>query len=341
METETDELRTEGAEPEEEGGPIKPFLEHLEDLRWMLIKSGTALGIAVVVCLLAGNYVIGVLMYPLTKAKVSYPKQVQVVNFLFGTNRLGTFQLSPEQQKTFAISTNRFVTIYTEPVSVGTNLLLGLRLDTNAPSETAQRLNIAIVNLSPAGSFIVAFQVAIYAGIVIAAPFIIYFIAHFVFPALKMREKKYIYRGMFFSLALFLTGVSFCYFVLMPVALMASVQYTEWLGLSAPQWRAEDYISFVTKFMLGMGVGFEMPVVLLILVKIGVLNYRLLASARRYVIVINFTLGAILTTPEVITQILMALPLQLLYEITIWIAWYWERQDKKRALAAESGGGID
>ncbi len=94
--------------------------------------------------------------------------------------------------------------------------------------------------------------------------------------------------------------------------------------------------------MLGMGVGFEMPVVLLILVKLGILSYRTLASARRYVIVINFTLGAILTTPEVITQVLMALPLQLLYEITIWIAWFWERQEKKKALAAEaSGGGTD
>ena len=82
-----------------------------------------------------------------------------------------------------------------------------------------------------------------------------------------------------------------------------------------------------------MGLGFELPVVVLTLVKIGVLNYRILASARRYVIVICFVLGAVLTTPEVITQILMALPLLLLYEISVWIAWYWERQEKKREAA--------
>ena len=84
----------------------------------------------------------------------------------------------------------------------------------------------------------------------------------------------------------------------MPVALAASVQYAEWLGFTANQWRAEDYVGFVCKFMLGMGLGFELPVVVLTLVKIGVLNYRMLAAGRRYVIVISAVLGAVLTTPE-------------------------------------------
>jgi len=74
-----------------------------------------------------------------------------------------------------------------------------------------------------------------------------------------------------------------------------------------------------------------MPVVILTLVKIGVLNYRILSKGRRYMIVINLVLGALLTTPEVITQLIMFLPLQLLYEISIWIAWYWERQERKKA----------
>jgi sec-independent protein translocase protein TatC len=177
----------------------------------------------------------------------------------------------------------------------------------------------------------VATKVALYGGLVVSAPFIFYFIAQFVFPALKIREKKYIYRGLGFAVGLFLTGVSFCYFVLMPVTLALSAQYAEWFGFKATQWRAEDYIGFVCKFMLGMGLGFELPVVVLTLVKIGLLSYRTLAGARRYVIVISFVLGAVLTTPEVITQVLMAVPLLLLYEISVWIAWYWERQEKKRA----------
>ncbi|MGH7939970.1 MAG: twin-arginine translocase subunit TatC, partial [Limisphaerales bacterium] len=165
---------------------------------------------------------------------------------------------------------------------------------------------------------------------VLAAPFILYFIASFVFPALKMNERKHVYRSLFFGVGLFVAGVSFCYFVLMPVALAASQMYSNWLGLGALQWRAEDYISFVCKFMLGMGLGFELPVVVLTLVKIGVLSYSTLAGARRYMIVINLILGGVLTTPEPITQLVMFVPLQLLYEITVWIAWYWDRQEKKR-----------
>ena len=97
------------------------------------------------------------------------------------------------------------------------------------------------------------------------------------------------------------------------------------------QWRAEDYISFVCKFLLGMGLGFELPVVILTLVKIGVLDYAMLSKARRYMIVINLILGAVLTTPEPITQIVMFVPLQGLYELTVWIAWYWDQPDRARA----------
>jgi sec-independent protein translocase protein TatC len=93
--------------------------------------------------------------------------------------------------------------------------------------------------------------------------------------------------------------------------------------------------------MLGMGLGFEMPVVILTLVKIGILNYSILSKGRKYMIVINLVLGAVLTTPEVITQLIMFLPLQTLYEISIWVAWYWERQAKKReeAEAVAEGAG--
>jgi Sec-independent protein secretion pathway component TatC len=83
--------------------------------------------------------------------------------------------------------------------------------------------------------------------------------------------------------------------------------------------------------MLGMGLGFELPVVLLTLVKIGVLNYSILRKMWRYMLVINFVLGAVLTTPEVLTQVLMAVPLYMLYEITVWVAWYWDQPDRAKA----------
>ncbi len=315
-----------------EGGPVKAFLEHLEDFRWVLIKSSVALAVAMLLCLSAGNYVVKILKWPLTRAKITYSGTNQIVIASFGTNHLGNFQLTAEQQKSLNLGTNRFVAMQVEPLVVGTNQVLGWSvIDDPRAVADAQRLHIELVNLSPAGGFFVAFQVAFYGGMVLAAPFIFYFIMAFVFPALKMREQKYVFRGLFFGVGLFLAGISFCYFILMPVALAASQMYSNWLGFGALQWRAEDYISFVCRFMLGMGLGFELPVVLLTLVKIGVLSYATLSKARRYMIVINLVLGAVLTTPEVITQLVMFVPLQLLYEVTVWIAWYWDRQEKKTA----------
>jgi sec-independent protein translocase protein TatC len=262
-----------------------------------------------------------------------------------GTNQLGIFRVSTNEPLAAFAGTNRAVQLEIKPVLDGTNILLGVNVMPDAAAGVAgkDRLLMEIINLSPAGSFIVATKVAFFGGLVLASPFIFYFVAQFVFPALKLREKKYVYRGLGFGVGLFALGICFCYFILMPIALAASVQYAEWLGFSATQWRAEDYISFVSKFLLGMGLGFEMPVVVLTLVKLGVLSYRTLSRARRYVIVINFVLGAVLTTPEVITQVLMAIPLQILYEVSVWIAWYWERRDRKRAEAearAESAGSV-
>jgi sec-independent protein translocase protein TatC len=318
--------------PDDGGGPVKTFLEHLEDFRWVLVKLSVSLALAMLVCLFGANYVIAIIKWPLLRAPVAFSGTGQIAVVNFGTNHLGNFQLTPDEKKMLNLGTNRFVSVTVEPVTLGTNQVLGWRVsdDSNAIA-AAQRMKIELVNLNPAGGFFVAFQAALYGGLVLSAPFLLYFIMSFVFPALKMHEQKYVFRGLLLGVGLFLLGISFCYFALLPVALAASQKYSNWLGLGASQWRAEEYISFVCRFMLGMGLGFELPVVILTLVKIGVLSYATLAKARRYMIVINLILGAFLTTPEVVTQILMFVPLQLLYEITVWIAWYWDRQDKKRA----------
>jgi sec-independent protein translocase protein TatC len=340
----------------DEGGPVKNFLEHLEDFRWVLIKCVTAVGVAMLLCLIGANYVINIIKWPLTHDKiiytgdskidrafahgynifcatVSYPGTNQIALVSFGTNRVGQFQLTDEQQQALHLGTNRFVAVQVDPVTVGTNQVLGWKVIAGPGVEAdAQKMHINLINLNPAGGFFVAFQVALYGGMVLAGPLVLFFIATFIFPALKMHEKKHTFRAMIIGGGLFIVGVCFCFFILMPLALEASQKYSQWLGLGAFEWRAEDYISFVCKFMLGMGLGFELPVVILTLVKIGVLNYSMLRSMWRYMIVINLVLGALLTTPEVLTQVMMAVPLYMLYEITVWIAWYWEWRDRKRGL---------
>src|SRR5258707_541980 len=128
---------------EEEGGPVKSFLEHLEDLRWVLIKSVASLGVAILICLIGGNYVVDILKRPLRNARFSYPGTNQVVTVLLGTNQLGVFPLGPTEQAKFDLGTNRFVAVRVEPAVVGTNNVLAWRVD-NDPElvQRAQRLNI-------------------------------------------------------------------------------------------------------------------------------------------------------------------------------------------------------
>ena len=319
------------ADDDGEGGPIKPFLEHLEDFRWLLIKCLVVTLVGMVICLAAGDHLMEIIKLPLHKSAErndrEFSKQLLIV--MTGTNMIGKFEPPPEMANVLELGTNRRVVVELAPVRIGSNAFLAFVLSTNTAAAFKPAAH-ALLNLTPAGGFMVAFQLAIYGGIVLASPFLIFFIGQFLIPALKLNEKHYLLRGFFIGVLLFLSGVAFCYFKLMPVALDASAKYSQWLGISADQWTAENYISFVCKFMLGMGLGFEMPVVILIFVKLGVLNYKMLAGFRRYMIVINLVLGAVLTTPEVLTQVMMAIPLQILYEITVWIAWYWEWRDKKR-----------
>src|SRR5438067_2804072 len=179
---------------EEEGGPVKSFLEHLEDLRWVLIKSLVALGVGILICLIAGDHVTKILRRPLEKAKTSYPGTNQVVLAFLGTNRLGVFTFSADEQNAWQLSTNRYVAVHLEPGLIGTNRFLQFRVtDDKSVAEEAQRMQTTLMTMGPAAAFFTAFQVALYGGFGLASPFIFYFVASFTFPALRMKEKYYVY----------------------------------------------------------------------------------------------------------------------------------------------------
>src|SRR5438552_5420712 len=325
----TEEPRPEETE-EDGGGPVKTFLEHLEDLRWMLIKSGSALLVGMIVCLYATDKVVSILKWPLERAALLPIGHQQKVLVRLGSEQLFSFQPPSNRIGALDLGSNRTVIIQIEPIPEGTNIQFIARVDKDPPPGDLAGSATDLIYLDPAAPFMSSLHLAFFAGILLAAPFIFYFIGQFVMPALKIKEKKYFLRAFAIGVGLFVMGVCFCYFIIMPRALKFAELFALWMGIKVPEWRAETYFGFVTKFMLGMGLGFELPVVLLALVKIGILDYKKLSTMRRYMIVINLILGALLTTPEVFTQIMMAIPLQLLYEISVWIAWYWERKEKKR-----------
>lgn len=327
---------------EEEGGPVKGFLEHLEDLRWVLLKCVTALFVSLLICLLAAPVLVGILKRPLeesSKLVALYGGDATAVAVKLGTNTVGVFKPGKEYiekfSSTLGIKPEEKLTIDLYPLSYGENHFLAFRLNTNQ-NDFPQKAPVELLNLSPASGFMVALQVAFYGGLVFASPFILFFVAQFVLPALKVNELRYVRKAFLFSIGLFLAGLSLCYFILLPIALRAAVWFSNQMGFGAFQWTADTYISFVTKFLLAMGIGFELPIFLLLFVKLGLLSYSTLASNRKIIFVVILIASAILTPPDVVTQIAMTIPLYGLFEITALIAWWWERKEKKRKEAEEA-----
>ncbi len=336
----TDKLLAPESEEEDYGGPVKSFLEHLEDLRWTLIRVAIAIGIGMLVCLVASNRIVGVLTWPLDRANVLLEKYFQnhipenggLVFLEFGTN-VWRYPVEHDVFSAISDSTNQIAAFKFSTVAVGTNHLVTL-LPVPPPSlEQGMTRKGQLINLGPFEGFKVAFQVGLYGGIALASPFIFLFIGQFVLPALKISEKRMLYQGVMIGLGLFIIGVLFCYFVLLQVVVMAAVQFSNWLSFGAEQWRASDYIGTVCKLLLAMGLGFELPVVVLSLVKLGLLDYEAMRKFRPYWIVINLVISAFIMPPDGITMFMMALPMQLLFEISLLIARVWYRRDQREAAA--------
>jgi sec-independent protein translocase protein TatC len=317
----------------EDTGHKKSFWGHLADLRSALIRSVIAIGVALILCLFGSPWLVRVLMEPLRHMHM-FEKAKPTVTIEIGATKLGPFEVTREQFPGLPPGDAPNVVFRVGMAPMGKEQVATLTMESEA--KPGELIEVRLHNFSPAESFMVAFHVALFAALALAAPFWIFFMGGFILPALNLKERSVIFSWLGWSGFLFLAGTLSTYFFLLPVALRASVQYSDLLGFSAQDWRAADYINFVCKFIFGMGLGFQFPLVVLFLVKIGVLTHTDLTKYRRHVAVLALILGAVLTTPEVVTQVAMAVPLYLLYEICIWIAWYWERKKRlAQALTAE------
>src|ERR1700731_866584 len=235
----------------------KPFLEHLEDLRWTVVKMAITLVIAMLVCFAFRSLLVRVMQAPL-------------------------HDVDPQ---------------------VGALKALGIT-----------------------DSIVISFHLAFYAGIVVSFPLLLYFVAGFVLPALTAVEKRFLFPAIAGSFGLFLLGVFVCYFWLLPKTILFFFRDTQSLGW-APTWTVQQYYSFVTKFVFGFGLAFELPVVVLALVKFGLVTHRFMTRTRPYAVVLIFILATIITpTPDILTLVAMATPMCLLYESCIWIAWFMQRR---------------
>lgn len=174
-------------------------------------------------------------------------------------------------------------------------------------------------NLRPFGQLFLYVQVAIIGGIILSLPNIFYQLWKFIAPALRKKERKYIFSIVIFTTICFLAGIAFAYFVMLPMALKFAAQFGS--DQIKNEFAIDEYMSIIISVMLAAGCVFELPMVSFFLSKLGILTPQFMRKYRRHSIVIILVLAAVLTPgADPVSQVILAVPLVLLYEISIFIS---------------------
>jgi sec-independent protein translocase protein TatC len=192
--------------------------------------------------------------------------------------------------------------------------------------------DISLIYTEMTGMLSTYFKVALMGGFVLAMPILVYQGMMFVSPALTRREKKYVYVALPWITFMFLAGFAFGYFILVPPATNFLLSFMS--DIARPEIKIDNYISIVTRLLVAIGLVFETPVIITFLARLGIVKPETLSRRRRWAVVVAFILAAVITpTFDPINQSLVAIPLIILYELSILLA---KIAYRKRAEAAES-----
>lgn len=236
----------------------KPFLSHLEELRWTLARCLAALALGMLACLPAAPRIFKWLCAPL--------------------------------------------------------------------AGVTERPDLFLRSLEITGAFSIALKIVFWSGLILSAPFLLFFIGSFVFPGLTARERRMARAAVAAGACLFIFGVGMGYFITLPIALRIFFGIHAWLGIQA-EWTAPSYVAFSMQLLLLFGLAFEVPVVIAALGYCGVVSAADLAAKRRHAIVGILVLAMVLTPgPDVVSQLLMAIPMYVLYEACVLAIRFFERR---------------
>jgi len=195
------------------------------------------------------------------------------------------------------------------------------------PSESS------LIFTSVAEAFFTYMKVAFIAGLILASPFVLYQVWAFVAPGLYRHERRYVIPFVAAGSFFFAVGVSFAYFVAIPVGFRFLLSYAT--DFIRPMPSMKEYLSFSIKFLLAFGLVFEFPVILVLLARIGIVDSKTLARHRKYAILLIFVFAAVITPPDVVSQVLLALPLMGLYELSILLAKIFGKKEKASPINSE------
>jgi sec-independent protein translocase protein TatC len=277
-----------------------PFLEHLEEFRKTVIRVVISLVVGMVVCLPFADHLIAVLRAP---AEPYIEKSAEEVLGDASVHLRIKADSLDEQAVVVDEDGERYYDV---------------QADIGLPASDSVKSGVIRLQFSePAAAIKMWLIVTFFGGILLSLPFLVFFIGMFVMPGVRDVERKLMTRIAFFSGGLFVAGIAMGYKVTLPLALGLMLKIGGQLG-GESIWFYNKYIAFALQLLLGFGIAFQLPVVILILGKMGLVNSSQLREKRRHVIVGLLILAMILTPPDVMTQLLMAAPLILLYEFCIW-----------------------
>ena len=195
------------------------------------------------------------------------------------------------------------------------------------PVEAVLPKNSQMVAVEIQETFFTALKVAFFAGFIVSLPVIFWQLWLFLAPGLYDHEKKLVIPFVFFGTLMFLIGASFAYYIVVPLGFDFLIAFGSTVVTVLPS--IGKYVDFFTKLLFGFGIAFELPVITFFLAKIGLVDDRMLKDFFRYAIILIFVVSALLTPPDVISQLLMAAPLTILYGVSIYIAKVFNPADKK------------
>jgi sec-independent protein translocase protein TatC len=273
------------ARNKKEGGEMS-FLDHLEELRWLLVRSSLAIIIGGCIAFAFSRFIFDNIIFA--------PKNSNFITYRIFCELANKYDLD----KSFCV--------------------------TEIPFE--------IQNRTMDGQFTTDIWTSVTAGLILVFPYILYQLWKFISPALYEKEKKYAVAFIFSTSFLFFLGVLFGYFLIMPLSINFLANYTI-SDVVKNDVDLASYLSLIKTTVLSCGLVFELPIIIYFLAKLGLVTASFLRKYRRYAYVIILILAAVVTPPDVVSQMIVTIPLAILFELSIFIAARINKQKEKEALA--------
>lgn len=337
------------------------FLEHLEDLRRTILKMAATIIVAMALCFSFAPAMMGVLRRPVDDVWTHYeasrlPHGIEAEDWIAAKSLAAVrTALSPAQQEQLekAFSPQVKQLAGSVPLLHAASLLppeqqeaylqeaclpgktreltLALHASHAELKEGQGRAALKLMGaFQPGEAFMLSLQLSFFCGLILSFPLLMYFLLQFIAPGLLEHEKRLLYKSVATGFGLFLGGCAFAYFAVLPRVLGFFYTYSLDMGIEN-DWRIGYYLTFAAKLVFVFGIVFELPVIVIPLIKLGLLRYSLMKRTRGYALIACFAAALFLApAPDPGTMFIMALPMYLLYELCILFAWKENRKGGKR-----------